>query len=303
VYYPRPVFYRPALVAFFSFGGGSAGGVAFGGAFGFGNIGWCALAPFETFHPWYGRGFGRSANVTTVTNVTVKVNITRVYRNLNAPGGAVAVNNGSFANGNFAHPIALDRATPIRGVLPVVPTAANLAYSAHAAAPLGSAPLAAARFARFTTQPRTAVAPFAAQQRRVQSAAIASYPEHAAEFQHPDAQRQYDRPGLTAAPADAAGSKREDATPPNADSRRDVPADGAVPSPAYRAPVDREPAYREPATHDSEYDAPAAHPSTYRAPAYHAPVAHTNAVAPKYRAPAGHAPAQVRPKKQPPPKS
>jgi len=159
--------------------------------------------------------------------VTVNVNITRVYRNLSAPGGAVAVNNGNFANGNFAHPTLLDRAqlasaTPIRGVLPVVPTAANLAYSAHVTERLLSAPPAAARFAQFATQPRTAVAPFAAQQRKVQSAAIASYPEHAAVFQHPEVQRQYDRPGLIT----------------NGDERHDMPA-------ADRTPVDRTPAYLE----------------------------------------------------------
>lgn len=280
VYYPRPVFYRPALVAFFSFGGAAAGGVAFGGAFGFGNIGWCALAPFEAFHPWYGRGSAGAVNVD------VDVNITRVYRNLNAPGGAIAVDNGSFANGNFAHPIAVDRtqlasATAVRGVLPVVPTAANLAYSAHATAPLGSAPPAAARFARFTAQPRTAVAPFAIQQRKVQSAAIASYPDHAAVFQHPDMQGQSDREsGAAGMHADPA-PKREDVTTPN-DSRRDVPADRTDPSPADRAP-----AYREPA---------------YRTPAYRAPVPHTNTVPPKYRGAADHAPAHVHSKKPPPAK-
>jgi hypothetical protein len=315
VYYPRPVFYRPALVAFFSFGGGAAGGVAFGGAFGFGNIGWCALAPFEAFRPWYGRGFA-AANVTNV-NVNVDVNITRVYRNLRAPGGAVAVNNGNFANGNFEHPTVLDRAqlasaTPIRGVLPVVPTAANLAYSAHATARPGSAPPPAPRFARFATQPRIAVAPFAAQQRRVQSAAIASYPEHAAVFQHPDVQRTYDRPGLmtnddlpdafrpAAARADSAGSKREDVTTPNGDERHDMPS-------ADRAPADREPISHEsendlPAAHQPAYRAPADRAPEYRAPEYRAPVERAHTAAPKYRAPGGHAPSQLHPKSQPPAK-
>ena len=35
----------------------SAGGGGFGIGFGFGNVGWVPLAPFEVFHPWYGRGF------------------------------------------------------------------------------------------------------------------------------------------------------------------------------------------------------------------------------------------------------
>ncbi len=44
-------YWSPALVGFFGWGGG----VGFG--FGFGNIGWVPLAPFEVFHPWWGRGF------------------------------------------------------------------------------------------------------------------------------------------------------------------------------------------------------------------------------------------------------
>ena len=46
-------YWSPALVGFFGFGG--AGGIGVG--FGFGNVGWVPLAPFEVFHPWWGRGF------------------------------------------------------------------------------------------------------------------------------------------------------------------------------------------------------------------------------------------------------
>ena len=46
--------WRPALVSFVGFGGG---GVGFGVGFGFGNVGWIPLAPYERFHPWYGRGW------------------------------------------------------------------------------------------------------------------------------------------------------------------------------------------------------------------------------------------------------
>ena len=43
-------YWRPAMVGFFGWGGGG------GSAFGFGNVGWVPLAPYERFHPWYGRG-------------------------------------------------------------------------------------------------------------------------------------------------------------------------------------------------------------------------------------------------------
>ena len=45
-WYPERSFiaWRPAVVAFLGFGGG----------FGFGNIGWVPLAPYETFYPWWG---------------------------------------------------------------------------------------------------------------------------------------------------------------------------------------------------------------------------------------------------------
>ena len=54
-WYPGPVFghpyWAPAYVGFFGWGGG------IGVGFGFGGLGWVPLAPFEAFHPWYGRGF------------------------------------------------------------------------------------------------------------------------------------------------------------------------------------------------------------------------------------------------------
>ncbi|MCX6630255.1 MAG: FecR family protein, partial [Candidatus Solibacter sp.] len=63
-------YWSPALVGFFGFGHGG-----FGVGFGFGNVGWVPLAPYEVFHPWWGRGyygnrgFNRSMNITNV-NIT-----------------------------------------------------------------------------------------------------------------------------------------------------------------------------------------------------------------------------------------
>ena len=62
-------YWSPALVGWFGYGGGVGVG------FGFGNIGWVPLAPYEMFHPWWGRGFygvgafNRNINISSV-NIT-----------------------------------------------------------------------------------------------------------------------------------------------------------------------------------------------------------------------------------------
>ncbi len=54
-----------------------------------------ALAPFEVFHPWWGRGFyggfrgGVFGNHTTIVN---NVNISNSFRNARIAGGAIGVN-------------------------------------------------------------------------------------------------------------------------------------------------------------------------------------------------------------------
>ena len=88
-------YWSPALVAWFGYGGG----VGFG--FGFGNVGWVPLAPFEVFHPWWGRGFyGRDGFMRNV-NVT-NVNITNVYRNARVAGGVSGMAAGDFRGGRFS---------------------------------------------------------------------------------------------------------------------------------------------------------------------------------------------------------
>ena len=94
-WYPGSIYgrhyWRPAMVGFFGWGGGI--GVGFG--FGFGNVGWVPLAPFERFHPWYGRGFN---NTTIVNNVTV-VNNFRNARFVNGRNGVTSVNAADFGRG------------------------------------------------------------------------------------------------------------------------------------------------------------------------------------------------------------
>jgi hypothetical protein len=123
--------WHPAMVGFFGFGGG------FGVGFGFGNIGWVPLAPFEVFHPWYGRGgyaggrFGFGNNASIVRNA----NLAGTYRNAGfGANGVTAVSAQDFQRGVFRNQIAVNRAqlaqvSLVRGGVPVAPTASNLRFS------------------------------------------------------------------------------------------------------------------------------------------------------------------------------
>jgi hypothetical protein len=125
-WFPGPrvgrVWWRPAMVGFFGWGGGVGVG------FGFGNIGWCPLAPFETFRPWYGRGGFREVNI--VRNVSV----VGAFRNAGAVGGVTAVSAVDFQRGNFRNTVAVDRGTLqraslVHGTVPVTPSSQNLRFS------------------------------------------------------------------------------------------------------------------------------------------------------------------------------
>ena len=168
--------YRPALVGFFGFG--SDEGVGFG--LGFGNVGWCALAPHEVYHPWYRRGgfgggwgdhegFGR--NLTIVNNT----NITNIYSN--ARYGAVAANAQQFMNGGTRYSrvgdAQLRNATFVRGQLPLAPTANTLRYSDRQAAVMPRTNFANSRFYSRSpvNQQLAARIPFQQQQQVVQQSA------------------------------------------------------------------------------------------------------------------------------------
>jgi hypothetical protein len=89
---PR-TYWSPALVGFF--GWGTPGfGVSFG--LGFGNIGWVPLAPFEAFHPWYGRGFGGGFAGVRSTAIVNNMNIASTYRNARVNGGVTSMRTGDF---------------------------------------------------------------------------------------------------------------------------------------------------------------------------------------------------------------
>jgi hypothetical protein len=124
-------YWSPALVAFFGFGGVHAG-------FGFGNVGWVPLAPYERFHPWWGRGYYggyRSGRyIDNSVNIVNNVNITNVYRNARVSNGITAVNGTDFARGNIRNVVRvphddLQRANLVHGQLPVAPGTDSLRLS------------------------------------------------------------------------------------------------------------------------------------------------------------------------------
>ena len=199
VVYATPVVYQPALVAFFSFGSGLGG-------FGFGNIGWVPLAPFETYRPWWGSGYANRTvnNVTNISNVTNVTNInnyygnsgsttvTKLYRNAGAPGGAVGVKADNFTAGRFEHVAALQpgeltKVSPIRGILPVIPTAQNLAFSNHTASAASTG--LERRFAGFTP-PSVATRPFVEQQAAIKRLTFKTYPHTDPAFERPIARER-----------------------------------------------------------------------------------------------------------------
>jgi hypothetical protein len=168
--------YRPALVGFFGFGNDEG----FGSGLGFGNVGWCALAPHEVYHPWYRRGGfgggwgdrgGFNRNLTIVNNS----NITNIYRN--ARYGAVSANTQQFMNGGARYSrvgdAQLRNATFVRGQLPITPTANTLRYSDRQAAVMPRTNFANSRFYSRSpvNQQLASRVPFQQQQQVVQQSA------------------------------------------------------------------------------------------------------------------------------------
>jgi hypothetical protein len=138
-WYPERAFvtWRPGIVAFLGFGSG------FG--FGFGDIGWVPLAPFETFYPWWGNRYGNNVTYVTnnyyygnvnngnITNNNTAVAHGKIFGNAKY-NGVTYVPHKNFVGGNFEHPRAVDPSKlrsihPVRGIVPAVPTDANLRFS------------------------------------------------------------------------------------------------------------------------------------------------------------------------------
>ncbi|MDE2755039.1 MAG: hypothetical protein OXI92_00670 [Acidobacteriota bacterium] len=123
--------WRPALVAFFGFGGRGGLGIGLGSRYGY--YGWIPLAPGEPYHPWYGRrsryGRGRSRGGSTVL-VNNRINIYNSYRNARHRNGTTLVAARHFSRGQILNARALQasevrRASLMRGRIPVVPDRAS----------------------------------------------------------------------------------------------------------------------------------------------------------------------------------
>jgi hypothetical protein len=125
-WYPGPrtgrIWWRPAMVGFFGWGGGVSVGV------GFSNIGWVPLGPREVFRPWYGRGYRGGVIGSRHVSVTS-------FRNAGYARGVTAAD---FRRGNFRNSSVVDRgilsqASFVHGTVPATPTAQNRRFSNRAA--------------------------------------------------------------------------------------------------------------------------------------------------------------------------
>ena len=167
-------YWRPALVGFFGFGGGVGVG------FGFGRVGWVPLAPYEPFHPWWGRGIygGFRSGVINNTSITHNVNITGVYRNAridNAVSGMNANQFGRAAVGAGTVRVSrgeLQSAGLVRGQLPVAPDRGSLHATDRMPRSGGTSTGASSSGRFFQTRQPTAVnrVPFEQQRSQTQQA-------------------------------------------------------------------------------------------------------------------------------------
>ncbi len=132
-------YYRPALVAFFGFGGG------------FGSIGWVPLAPFERYNRWYGRGYGGYGGFGST------VNVTSLYRNARTPNGVAAINSRDFAAGHFGRYSSpsesqLQQASFAKGGVPFGPTNNHFRFNDRQTAVQSRSNFNQTRFASGTAQ-------------------------------------------------------------------------------------------------------------------------------------------------------
>ncbi|MGA3188012.1 MAG: FecR family protein [Bryobacteraceae bacterium] len=126
-----PYYWQPALVGFFGWGGVGIG-------FGFGNIGWVGLAPYERFYPGYGAGiYGRGFGAM---NVVRNTNVGNIYRNARVANGVTSMASNQFGRSgvttaNYVHASSADlaKAGSVRGGVPMTPSRESTHFSSAAA--------------------------------------------------------------------------------------------------------------------------------------------------------------------------
>ena len=180
----RRHYWRPALVAFFGYGG-HHGGFRAGLGFGFGNIGWVPLAPYEPYYAWYGgrRGHGgRHGGRNNTIFVDNSVNIYNNYRNARARNGVTMVDAQNFARGRVRNPRSprraeLRQARLMRGRLPVVPERESRGRTVRAAGDRGGRGGATQSRNFFSRQPTRSRSPRTSfeQQRQEVSRSVQAY--------------------------------------------------------------------------------------------------------------------------------
>jgi hypothetical protein len=139
-------YWSPARVGFVGFGPGVAG-IGFG--FGFGSIGWFPLAPFEMFHPWWGRGFGGGFG-----GGAVFANLNS-YRNARFGAGVTSVSREGFTGGAQGRAFTGDMRTAsmVHGQLPTAAGRQSTSFTNRGAAP--STMRSANNQSFFSTRPST----------------------------------------------------------------------------------------------------------------------------------------------------
>jgi hypothetical protein len=178
-----PYYWQPALVAFFGFGNGGG----FGFNFSFGNVAWVPLAPFEPYNPWWQRGYaGRPIIGYSNTSVTKVNDITRIYRNVGAPGGVAAIHGGDLNGGSRylylqVHNGDLRNVALAKSGLPVAPSNVSYRYTTGSGEIAHIAPMSP----RFGMLPQPALPTIARSQGLTQTVGSAPSTDRATTIAHP----------------------------------------------------------------------------------------------------------------------